>query len=674
MSVNIKINNIKSIVSRNTTILQACDFLNIKIPRFCFHENLSIAGNCRMCLLEVKKNIKPIAACSMPVINDMEIYTHTPLAKKARENVLEFLLINHPLDCPICDQGGECDLQDQTLLYGSDKSRFFFNKRGVEDKNYGVFIKMIMTRCIHCTRCVRFATEVCGIDQLGTTGRGYNTEISFYNNTKKFFQSNFSGNLIDLCPVGALTSKTTAMQYRSWELHKNEMIDIFDTFNGTISIHTHNDKIIRVLPVNHELFNIDWISNQTRFFFDSLKYQRILSPMIKTPTTTLMPINWITSFLNIFRQFQQIDNSQTQVFLGAGIDLKSMFWLKKLCSKIGISRINYITKNTNTINIKTNIVNQYISTSFSNKLENAEICLLINMNSSLKNSIFNLYLKQLEKTNNLQIYNIGKINNLFATEKNLSFGPRTIQEILTGKHSLCKKLIKKRFLIITNEHDYSLISKITTLPLILNNLNIIYSTSGFVNFLEIFNFKSLIKNNSLKLIFLYNTYNEYNSYQTSINENPYIVYLGHHYTLDAKNADLILPCTTFVEKSFNFITTFGLIYNYKLILKKLKSVYFDFYIFQSLYIFFEKYYTKIYSKSLEFNYITIYNNKTTTHSLQYVLDLTKIKNKTINRLIIGKKIINNLLIQPIETNVLLKFSKNLIKSEKLKQQFLKFKK
>lgn len=205
MFVRISINNEKVQIKQNTTVLQACNELQINVPKFCFHETLQIAGNCRMCLVEIKNSPKPVVSCSMPVLDGMEVFTDTPLVKKAREMVLEFLLINHPLDCPICDQGGECDLQEQALTFGSDRSRFFFNKRAVENKNCGSFIKTIMTRCIHCTRCVRFAQEIGGVDKLGTTGRGNKTEISFY--LSRIFQSEFSANVIDLCPVGALTSK-----------------------------------------------------------------------------------------------------------------------------------------------------------------------------------------------------------------------------------------------------------------------------------------------------------------------------------------------------------------------------------------------------------------------------------------------------------------------------------
>jgi len=224
--VTVIINGVEVLVDKNSTVLQACESIGIEIPRFCFHERLSVAGNCRMCLVEVEKSPKPQASCALPVMNNMKIFTDTPLVKKAREAVLEFLLINHPLDCPICDQGGECDLQDQAMIYGSDSSRFYEYKRGVENKNIGPLVKMIMTRCIHCTRCVRFMSEVAGLGDFGTTGRGNSTEIGTY--IEKNLNSELSGNIVDLCPVGALTSKPYAFKARPWELTSFDTLDISD--------------------------------------------------------------------------------------------------------------------------------------------------------------------------------------------------------------------------------------------------------------------------------------------------------------------------------------------------------------------------------------------------------------------------------------------------------------
>ena len=286
--VKVFVNNIEVCVEPNTSVLKACEALQIEIPRFCYHKKLSIAGNCRMCLVEIEKSPKPVVSCAMPVMEGMKIFTDTPLVKKAREGVLEFLLLNHPLDCPICDQGGECDLQDQAMVFGSDSSRFYDLKRGVHDKKLGPLIKTIMTRCIHCTRCIRFATEVAGVEDLGTVVRGTDTEIGTY--IEKIFKSELSGNVIDLCPVGALTSKPYAFKARPWELKTEISVDTSDGLGSDIKIDFKSNEIVRVTPhfVNHLEFNAnskygysiskdnypftdEWISDKARFSYDGFQ-------------------------------------------------------------------------------------------------------------------------------------------------------------------------------------------------------------------------------------------------------------------------------------------------------------------------------------------------------------------------------------------------------------------
>jgi len=244
--VSININNINYKVPKFLTIFQACDFLNIKIPHFCYHDKLSIAGNCRMCLVEEKKSLKPLASCAININSNLKIFTETLLVKKSREGVLEFLLANHPLDCPICDQGGECDLQDQSIIFGGDRGRFYEIKRSVEDKDCGPLIKTIMNRCIHCTRCIRFSQEISGVSNLNLTGRGSSMEVGFY--IESFLNSEVSGNIIDLCPVGALTSKPYTFLARSWELRHYESIDILDSLGSNIRIDTRGSNIMRILP------------------------------------------------------------------------------------------------------------------------------------------------------------------------------------------------------------------------------------------------------------------------------------------------------------------------------------------------------------------------------------------------------------------------------------------
>ena len=277
--LNLKINDKDIEVEEGLTVLQACEQAGVEIPRFCYHEKLSIAGNCRMCLVEMEKSPKPIASCAMSVAEGMNIKTNTSLVEQARKGVMEFLLANHPLDCPVCDQGGECDLQDQSMYYGVDKSRFKENKRFVPEKYMGPLIKTQMTRCIHCTRCIRFATEVAGIPELGAIGRGENMQITTY--LEKSMESELSANVIDLCPVGALTSKPYVFEARPWELKKTETIDVMDAIGSNIRVDSYGWEVKRILPRINDDINEEWISDKTRYACDGLKNQRLDTPYIK---------------------------------------------------------------------------------------------------------------------------------------------------------------------------------------------------------------------------------------------------------------------------------------------------------------------------------------------------------------------------------------------------------
>jgi len=326
--IKIKIDNFEFLVKPDISVLEACKYVGIHIPRFCYHEILSVAGNCRMCLVEIEKSPKPVASCALPVLNNMQIFVNTPLVKKARENVLETLLLNHPLDCPICDQAGECDLQDQTKLFGGDYSRFFFNKRGVEDKECGPLIKTIMTRCIHCTRCVRFGMEIAGVEYLGTLNRGGSTEIGGY--ISSMFNSEISGNVIDLCPVGALTSKPYAFKARPWEIRVNESIDLTDSTGSNIYVNFKESEIIRILPKSNLELNETIISDKARFSYDAVKNQRLLKIFKNSNTNTnkFSSINW----KDVFNEIDTIIENKKNVLIIADkeLDLESLSILKKI--------------------------------------------------------------------------------------------------------------------------------------------------------------------------------------------------------------------------------------------------------------------------------------------------------------------------------------------------------
>ena len=319
-------------VAAGTTILQAADYIGIEIPRFCYHERLAIAGNCRMCLVEVEKMPKPVSSCSMPVADGMVVHTDTPAVLKARRGVMELLLINHPLDCPICDQGGECDLQDEALAYGNDRGRFHEPKRAVKDKDFGPLVKATMTRCILCTRCVRFLNDVAGVPELGITGRGENSEVGTYIQTA--LSSELSGNLIDLCPVGALTSKPYAFTARSWELKKTETIDVLDALGSAIRVDTRGNQVMRVLPRINDDINEEWLGDKSRFSVDGLIRQRLDRPYVRKDGK-LQPVSWHEALAAVAAKLKTVPGDRLAAIVGDLADAEAMVALKDLWTALG---------------------------------------------------------------------------------------------------------------------------------------------------------------------------------------------------------------------------------------------------------------------------------------------------------------------------------------------------
>ena len=588
--IEIYINNIKLKVNKNLTVLQACKTVKIEIPKFCFQENLQIAGNCRMCLVEIENSPKPVASCAMPLIPNMKIFTNTPLVQKARESVLEFLLINHPLDCPICDQASECDLQDQTMLFGSDRSRFFFKKRGVEDKFCGPFIKTIMTRCIHCTRCVRFANEICGIDDLGTTGRGNKTEINFY--YPKIFNSEFSGNLVDLCPVGALTSKPYAFKARSWELKKKEGVDILDSIGSNIQINIFNNDIVRILPKTNSNINKEWITNKTRYFFDSLKYQRIKYPLLKDDNNKFSKISWLQALNIINEKLITTDSSNIQSIIGDLTDLESLFLLKKNLIKLGISNIHneYFLKN-RTFKINSDISSNILFNHNLNLIDESDLCIIINSNIRQEGALLNIHLINRLKKGNFKIAYIGAKTDFTYKVKHLGLTYEVLINIILGKHTFCKNLKQaKKPLIIFGENTINqknglyLINKLKNLTIFKNknNINFFITRTSLINFFEITFSKSnnLIKNSTLYYLFNTNLQNK-----LKLQKNSFVIYQGHHFTKDAQRSNLILPGLTFLEKKGIYINLEGSIQKNEKILNLNTEQREDSFIYKNIYKF-----------------------------------------------------------------------------------------
>lgn len=436
--ITLNIDNLNLLIKSNVSILEACKYIGINIPKFCYHESLSVAGNCRMCLVELQKTPKPVASCAMPVVNNLVVFTSTPLVKKARENVLETLLINHPLDCPICDQGGECDLQDETKNFGIDTSRYYFNKRSVEDKNCGSVIKTIMTRCIHCTRCVRFSTEIAGTNFFGTINRGTNTEISNYiSNT---FNSFLSGNVIDLCPVGALTSKNYAFKARPWELKSIETIDLTDGSGSSVYFNYKESEIVRIIPKINKEINGNWISDRIRFSFDSFTNSRLHSVFEQNKENKFIKTNWNFVIKNVRNHI--INNKKKVTFLiNNEIDLQSLVFLKKIqnFSKKKILILNSEVKENN--NLYTNWLTNKI-----NDIKKTGTCFLFFVNVHLENIVINTKLKVKYNQKKTNVFNFG---NLFNSTFPVNFSNISIKEMVLFFESKLK-LISKALVEFSN--------------------------------------------------------------------------------------------------------------------------------------------------------------------------------------------------------------------------------
>lgn len=445
--IKIQVNNLKFLVNKNLSVLESCKFIGITLPRFCYHENLSIAGSCRMCVVEIFNTQKPIASCFFPVLHNMKILTNSPLVIKAKENISTSLLLNHPLDCPICDQSGECDLQDQMKLHGSDSKNFFFEKRGVEDKFFSTTIKTIMTRCIHCTRCVRFGSELAGTEFLGILNRGKSSEISNY--SLNYFDSEISGTVIDLCPVGfihnkskvkfifiknigALTSKTNAFKIKSWESHVTESIDCTDGLGSNIYINFKESEIFRIFPKKNINLNENIISDKARFFFDFLKNQKLQTIFEKKDK--LIKSNWLI----FFKQFLPSLSKKKNLFLvNNEIDLESINLLKHLAYKFKSKNIK-IKSVDQSINKNNYFLNGLFSNVFDLNQKSSKICILIATNLKLENAILNTKLRLKFLNENITLYSFIQNNN---TTNFIGLNIKSVLSFIESKNLLLSKLL-----------------------------------------------------------------------------------------------------------------------------------------------------------------------------------------------------------------------------------------
>ena len=571
--VKVSINSKEYEVDSGFTIIQACEIAGIEIPRFCYHQRLAIAGNCRMCLVEVEGGPpKPVASCAMPVAEGMVIHTDTARVKKAREGVLEFLLINHPLDCPICDQGGECDLQDITMGYGRGVSRLHENKRAVPKKDFGPLIETAMNRCIHCTRCIRFLFEIAGTNDLGGIGRGENIEISTY--IKKHITSELSGNIIDLCPVGALTSKPYSFKARSWELSHCETIDVLDAVGSNIRVDYRGPEIMRILPRLNEEINEEWISDKTRFAYDGLKVQRLDRPYVRK-NGKLVSTSWNKALTIAAEQIKSVKPSKIAAIAGDLVDCESMLLLKEMMQKLGSGNMDCRQDGANLI---ANNRASYVFNTTIEGIERADLCLLINTNPRIEAPIINARLRKRYLQGEFTIASIGpNIEYLYQVEK-LGDNPNLLNEIASGTHAFCKLMsnAKNPMLIIGQDalvrNDaqsiLALASKIVEKFNIIrddwNGFNVLHKAAARVGGLDIgFTPKrngqginqilKNAKNGEIEVLYLLGA----DEIDISGLENTFVIYQGHHGDRGVQVADVILPGAAYTEKRATYVNTEG---------------------------------------------------------------------------------------------------------------------
>jgi len=563
-------------VDPGTTVLQAAAMVGVEIPRFCYHERLSIAGNCRMCLVEVEKAAKPVAACAMPVMNGWSIKTNSDFTRKAREGVMEFLLVNHPLDCPICDQGGECDLQDQSMAFGSDRSRFtdneFVGKRAVEDKNLGPLVKTVMTRCIHCTRCVRFASEVAGCEDLGTTGRGNNMQIGTY--VEKMLMSEMSGNVIDLCPVGALTSKPYAFMARPWELRRTESIDVHDAVGSNIVVTHRTGEVLRILPRINEDINEEWLSDKSRFACDGLKRQRLTVPMMKDSSGELKVVDWEDVIITVAKVLDSTPGDQIAALAGGMADAEALVALKDLMNRLGCE--NLCTEESFPMEYGgTDIRSNYLLNTTITGCEEADLVLLIGTNPRYEAPILNARLRKGWIHNELDVGVLGPEVDLSYDYEHLGTSTEALQKLGDGTHPFAKKLAaaKRPAVIVGSEmlHRPDAAAVMANVQKLAQNarvqsgcgsswrvLNVLHKVAGQVAALDI-GYKagvSAIKEQKPDVLFLLGA-DAGKITRADLPDNCFVIYQGHHGDKGAELADLILPGAAYTEKQATYVNMEG---------------------------------------------------------------------------------------------------------------------
>jgi NADH-quinone oxidoreductase subunit G len=555
------------------TLLQACEAAGAEIPRFCFHERLSIAGNCRMCLIEVVGIPKPQASCAMGV-KDLPpnkdgspkiLNTKTPMVKKAREGVMEFLLINHPLDCPICDQGGECDLQDQAMAYGVDASRYSENKRAVEDKYIGPLVKTIMTRCIHCTRCIRFATEVAGVPELGAIGRGEDMEITTY--LEQAMTSELQSNVVDLCPVGALTSKPYAFAARPWELGKTQSIDVMDAVGSAIRIDTRGREVMRILPRANEDVNEEWISDKTRHVVDGLRAQRLDQPYVRG-SGRLQPASWKEAFSVIASRVKASGGKRIGAIVGDLAGAEEMFALKELMTRLGSTNID-ARQDGSVIDPKWGRASYLFNATIAG-IEQADALLIIGSNPRREAAVLNSRIRKRWRAGNFPIGLIGEKADLTYKYDYLGAGAESLANLGDSKFAEALKAAERPLIILgagaLARKDGAAIASLAAkaagefgvIKDGWNGYSVLQSAASRVGALDL----GLVPGaggadaaqmaaGAVDVLFLLG------ADEIDVQPGPCVVYIGTHGDRGAHRADVILPGAAYPEKSATYVNTEG---------------------------------------------------------------------------------------------------------------------
>jgi NADH-quinone oxidoreductase subunit G len=569
-------------VEDGITLIQACEQAGVEIPRFCYHERLSIAGNCRMCLVEVQGMPKPAASCAMGV-NDLPpnrdgspkiISTKTPMVKKAREGVMEFLLINHPLDCPICDQGGECDLQDQAMAFGRGGSRFEENKRAVEEKYLGPLIKTAMTRCIQCTRCVRYMTEVAGVEELGAIGRGEDMEITTY--LEHGMMSELSANVVDLCPVGALTHRPWAFAARSWEFRKTESIDVMDALGSNIRVDARGREVLRILPRNNDAVNEEWISDKTRHVADGLRTQRLDRPYVRKGDR-LEPASWDEALGLVAARLKAVKPEAIGAIAGDLAGAEEMFALGDLFVRLG-SRNFDCRQDGAKLDPRFGRASYLFNTAIEG-IERADAILLVGTNPRLEAAVLNVRIRKRWRQGNAAIGLIGERVDLSYPYEYLGAGPQTLKDLADGKHSFATTLRDAKFPMVivgaaaaARPDGAAVLATAAGIALAAskgkdagwNAFNILHTVAsrvggldlGFVpgdSGLDTATMLAAAGSGKLDVVYLLGA----DEIDMSRLGRAFVVYQGSHGDAGAQRADVILPGSAYTEKSATYVNLEG---------------------------------------------------------------------------------------------------------------------